>query len=113
MLEILPRQKIVRVLTMKLKVRYLFSTSSLGFFIHKLSENLETRKILAYVIKMQKNPQTRVQIFWIFTDVHRITRVESPICTPRTKVWATAALISKLSIRSEEVGEEAPIGGVL
>ena len=50
-------------LTMKLKVKYLFPASYSG------PED---------VIKMQKNPQTRAQLFWIFTDFHRVTRVQSP-----------------------------------
>ena len=30
---------------------------------------------------MQKNPQTRVDILWIFMDFHRVLRVQSPSCT--------------------------------
>ena len=34
---------------------------------------------------MQKNPQTRKDIFWIFTDFHGVIRVQSPACTPARK----------------------------
>ena len=34
-------------------------------------------------IRMQKNPQTREYIFWIFTDFHGVMWVESLTCTPR------------------------------
>ena len=67
---------------MKLKVKYLFPTSSsdASFYIYQLPESLEMRKTLAYGIKMQKNPQTRKDILWIFTDFHRVMRVQSPTC---------------------------------
>ena len=39
------------------------------------------RKILAYDIMMQKNPQTKEDTFWIFTDFHEVMRVQSPTCT--------------------------------
>ena len=40
------------------------------------------RKIVAYDIRMQENPQTKEDIFWIFTDFHGVMRAQSPICTP-------------------------------
>ena len=60
---------------MKLEAKCLFPTSSSGanVFIHKLSESLEIRKILAHGIRMQTNPQTRALIFCIFTDFHRVS----------------------------------------
>ena len=61
-------------LTMKLEIKYLFPTSSSGvkFSIYQLFEGMEMRKILAHFIRMQKKPQTREHIFWIFTDFHRV-----------------------------------------
>ena len=32
--------------------------------------------ILAHGIRMQKNPQTRTKIFWIFTDFHGVMLVQ-------------------------------------
>ena len=42
---------------------------------------------------MQKNPQTRVDILWIFKDFHRFLRVQSPSCTPAREFqqWHLAA----------------------
>ena len=40
------------------------------------------RKILAHDIRMQKNPQTEENTFWIFTYFHGVMRVQSPTCTP-------------------------------
>ena len=62
---------------MKFKVKYLFPTSSSGsnFYIYQLPEGLRIRKILAHGIMMQKNPQTRTGIFWIFTDFQGVIRV--------------------------------------
>ena len=52
---------------MKLKVKYLFPTSMPGtyFYIYQLPEGVKMREISAHDIRMQKNPQTRVDIFWI------------------------------------------------
>lgn len=57
-------------LTMKLGVKPLFPTPSSGFnfFIYQLFEGLEMRKISVHVIRMQTNPKTKVDSFWIFTD---------------------------------------------
>ena len=65
-------------LTVKLKVNYLFPTSSSGanFYIYELPEGLGKSKILA---------QTRVEIFWILTDFHEVIQVQSPTCTPARK----------------------------
>ena len=70
---------------MKLEVKYLFPTSSsdTNLYIYQLPEGLGVRKILAYGIKMRKNPQTREDIFWIFTDFHGVMQVQSP-------AWASA-----------------------
>ena len=69
--------------TMKLKVKYLFPTSSSGadFYIYQLPEGLGMSKVLAHGIRMQKNPQTREDIFWIFTDFHGVMWFQSPTCT--------------------------------
>ena len=42
---------------------------------------------------MQKNPQTRVDVLWIFTDFHRVLWVQSPSCTPAREFqqWHLAA----------------------
>ena len=72
---------------MKLKVKYLFPTSSsaANFYIYGLPEGLGVRKILAGGARMQKNLQTREDIFWIFTDFHGVMWVQSPTCTPAQK----------------------------
>ena len=72
-----PRLKNCKDLTMKLEVKYLFPTSSSGanFYIYQLHEGLGMRKILAHGIRMQNNPQTRVDFFWIFMDFYRFMRV--------------------------------------
>ena len=72
---------------MKLEVKYLFPTSYSGvnFYIHQLPEDLGMREILAHGTRMQKNPQTRAEIFWIFTDFHGVMRIQRPTCTPARK----------------------------
>ena len=55
---------------MKLKVKYIFPTSSSGTnFYCQLSKGLGKKKS-AHSIRMERNPQTRENIFWIFTDFH-------------------------------------------
>ena len=39
------------------------------------------RKILAHDMRMGKNPQTKEDTFWIFTDFHGVMGVQSPTCT--------------------------------
>ena len=72
-------------LSMKLEFKYIFpaSTPGLNNYIYKLPEGLGMRRILAHGTRIQKNPQTRGDIFWIFTDFHRVMWVESPTYTPR------------------------------
>ena len=72
---------------MKLEVKYIFPTSTPGVnnYIYKLPEGLGMRRILAHGTRIQKNPQTREDIFWIFTDFHRVMWVQSPTYTPRFK----------------------------
>ena len=74
-------------LTMKLEVKYISPTSCSGrnFYIDQLPEGTGMRRILAQGIRIQKNPQSRQNIFWIFKDYHGITGVQSPTCTPRLK----------------------------
>ena len=43
------------------------------------------RKILAHDIRMQKNPQTKEDTSWIFTDFHAVIRVQNPTCTAARK----------------------------
>ena len=72
---------------MKLEVKYLFPPSSSGanFYIHQSPEGLGMRKTLAYDIRMHENPQTRENVFWIFTDFYGVMRIQSPACTPTLK----------------------------
>ena len=66
---------------MKLEVRYLFSISGTNFNIYQSPECMGMFKILAHGIRIQNNPQTHVEIFWIFTDFHRIMWFESSTST--------------------------------
>ena len=70
---------------MKLEVQYIFptSTSGLNNYIYKLPECLGMRRILAHDTRIEKNPQTRKDISWIFTDFHGVMLVQSPTYTPR------------------------------
>ena len=70
---------------MKLEVKYIFATSIPGVnnYICKLPEGLGMRRILAHGTRIQKNPQTREDIFWIFTDFHGVMWVQSPTYTSR------------------------------
>ena len=72
---------------MKLEVKYIFPTSTPGVnnYIYKLPEGLGMRKILAYGTRIQKNPQTREHIFWIFTDFYGVMWVPSATYTHRQK----------------------------
>ena len=47
---------------------------------------MEMRKILAHGIRMQKNPQTKEDTFWIFTDFHGVMRVQSLNCRPKIPI---------------------------
>ena len=64
-------------LTMKLKVEHHFPTSSSGsnFCIYQLPEGLGTRKI-TWWYRMRKNPQTREDTFWIFSDFHGVMQFQ-------------------------------------
>ena len=61
--------------------------------LHDAEEVVGMRKILAYNIRMKKNPQTKENTFWIFTDFHGVMRVQSPTCTPARKFrqWCDVA----------------------
>ena len=67
----------------KLEVKYTFLTSSWGVnvYIYQLPEGLGMRKILGHDIRIEKNPQTRADIFCIFTDLHGVVQVPSPTYT--------------------------------
>ena len=82
-----PSSENCKGLTMKLEVKYLFPTSysAANYCIYDLLEGLGMRKILPHGIRMQKNPETRADIFWVFTDFHRVMRVQSLTCTPERK----------------------------
>ena len=72
---------------MKWKVKYIFPTSTPGAYnyIYKPPKGLGMRKILAHGTRIQKNPQTREDIFWIFTYFYGVMWVQSPTYTPRQK----------------------------
>ena len=65
---------------MKLEVKYIFPTSTLGVnnYIYKLLEGLEMKRILAHGTRIQKNAQTREDIFWIFIYFHGVVWVQNP-----------------------------------
>ena len=70
---------------MKLEFKYIFPTSTPGVndYIYKLPEGLGMRRILAHHTRIEKNPRTRKDIFWISTDFHRVMWVQSPTYTSR------------------------------
>ena len=72
---------------MKLEVKYIFQTSTPGAnnCIYNLPEGLDMRKLLVHGTRIQKNPQTKEDIFWIFTDFHGVMWVQSATYTPRQK----------------------------
>ena len=43
--------------------------------LHDAEEAIGMRKILAHDMKMKKNPQTKEDTFWIFTDFQGVMRV--------------------------------------
>ena len=43
-------------------------------------------KILAHGIKMQKNSQTRADVFWIFTNFNGVMRIQCPTCSLARKI---------------------------
>ena len=53
--------------------------------LHDAEEAIGMRKILAHDMKMKKNPQTKEDTFWIFTDFHGFIRIQSPTCTTARK----------------------------
>ena len=60
-----PPLKNCKDLSKKLEVKYLVPASSSGanLYIYQLPEGLGMRKILTHGIRMQKNPQSRKDIF--------------------------------------------------
>ena len=79
-----------------------------NYYIYELSEGLGMRKILAhgYIYTwIQKNAQTREDIFWIFTDFYGVMWVQSPTYSPlpsphRIEISSMVLLTLKLSITS-------------
>ena len=65
---------------------------------HDAGEAMGMRKILAHDIRVKKNPQTKVDTFWIFTDFHGVIRVQSTTLNPRTEISSMVWLTAKLSI---------------
>ena len=70
---------------MKLEVKYILPTSAPGVnnYIYKRPEGLGMGRILSRGTRIQKNPQTREDIFWIFSDFLRVACVQNPTYTPR------------------------------
>ena len=42
--------------------------------LHDAEEAIGMRKILAHDMRMKKNPRTKKDTFWIFTDFHGVMR---------------------------------------
>ena len=53
--------------------------------LHDAEKIMGMRKILAHDIRMKRNPQTKKNTFWIFTDFHGVMQVQSPTYTPTRK----------------------------
>ena len=53
--------------------------------LHDAEEAMGMRKILARDIRMKKNPQTKKDNFWIFTDFQEVMQVQSPTYNPAKK----------------------------
>ena len=70
---------------MNLEVKYIFPTSAPGVnnYIYKMPESLGMRRILAHGTRIKKKPQTREDIFWIFTDFPKVMWVQSPTQSSR------------------------------
>ena len=49
--------------------------------LHDAKEAMGMRKVLADT-GMKKNPQTKEDTSWIFTDFQGVMRLQSPTCTP-------------------------------
>ena len=84
---------------MKLEIKYIFPTSTSGadFYIYELPEGLEMRKILGHT-RMQRNPQARGDIFWIFME---LLGPKSNL-HPGTEISSVASLTLKLSTECSE-----------
>ena len=55
---------------------------SLVLYLHVIEEAVGMSNILAHNIRMKKNPQTKEDTFWIFTEVHGVMQFQIPTCTP-------------------------------
>ena len=63
-------------------IRDLEGRISLPNPLFNTKEVMRMRKILAHYIRIQKYSQTKEDTFWIFTDFHRVMRVQNPTCNP-------------------------------
>ena len=81
-------------------MKHIFPTSTPGVnnYIYQLSEGLGKRKILAHGTRIQKNPQTRQDIYWIFTDFHRVDMGPKSNLHPHIEISSMRSLTLKLSI---------------
>ena len=52
--------------------------------LHDAEKSMGIRKILAHDIRMEKNPQTKENTFWV-ADFYEVMRVQSPTSTPARK----------------------------
>ena len=88
---------------MKLEVKYIFLTSTLGAnnYTCKLSEGLGMRQILACGTGIQTNLQTREDIFWIFTDFQSYVGPMSNL-HPQIDISSMRSLTMKMSIEFSE-----------
>ena len=53
--------------------------------LYDAEEAIGMRKILAHDMRMEKNPQTKEDTSWVFTDFHGVMRAQSQTCTPARK----------------------------
>ena len=53
--------------------------------LHDAEEAIGITKILAHDMRMKKNPQTKDDTFWIFTDFHGVMPAQSPTCASAQK----------------------------
>ena len=50
--------------------------------LYDAEEAIGMRKILAHDMRMEKNPQTKEDTSWVFTDFHGVMRAKGQTCTP-------------------------------
>ena len=71
-------------------------------FVYQLSEGLGMRKTSAHGIRMQKNPQTREEIFFIFMDFQSYVVPKSNL-HPCAEISVMVSLTMKLSITTSQL----------